>query len=102
MEQEATFMYKIITIEDEEAVASLCVNDRTIFRQDRTDPVSFKHNVKKIRFQSFTNLQKAGMQLWALDMGELVKAGQPFTSYCLLCRELDNHNSNVNWLLSFF
>lgn len=39
-------MYQIVSIEDEEAVASLCVNKRTIFRQDKTDPVSLPREKK--------------------------------------------------------
>ena len=79
MEQGATYMYQTLKVEDEEAVACLCVNGRTVFRQDRTD-------------SAFNDLHKpAGMQLWALDMAELVKAGHPFTSHCLLVREL-NHS----------
>ena len=44
-------MYQIVSIEDEEAVASLCVNKRTIFRQDKTDPVSLPREKKIFSFR---------------------------------------------------
>ncbi|GMT34349.1 hypothetical protein PFISCL1PPCAC_25646, partial [Pristionchus fissidentatus] len=71
VEREASFRYKRLTIEDEAAVACLNVNDRLLFRSDVKDA---RYNV----------LQGSGMELWGMDVTELVKAGAPFSRHCVL------------------
>ncbi|CAI4221577.1 unnamed protein product [Auanema sp. JU1783] len=75
MEQEATFQYQVIKIEEEDCVNCLFVNGRIIFRKDKNEP-------------KFVSLQSAGVELWALDVSELVKIGTPFSRYCLLFKEI--------------
>ncbi|KAI3418890.1 hypothetical protein GPALN_007988 [Globodera pallida] len=74
IERDATFRYKVLTVETEEAVPCLNVNNRLIFRLDLNEP-------------KFHILQPP-TELWGVDVSELTKLGGPFSRYCLLVNKL--------------
>uniref|UniRef100_A0A915AHJ3 Dimethylargininase n=1 Tax=Parascaris univalens TaxID=6257 RepID=A0A915AHJ3_PARUN len=74
IEREATFRYKTLTVEYDEAVSCFNVNDHIIYRQDTPDT----------RFQ----VLQEPLQVWGVTMSELVKLGNPATRFCLLVKKM--------------
>ncbi|RCN46762.1 Amidinotransferase [Ancylostoma caninum] len=75
LEAETTLRYRIIPVEDDDGVNCILVNNRLIFQQNRAA-------VK------FTALQPNGLELWTVDVSDLLKAGAPLARHCLLIREM--------------
>ncbi|KAH7706115.1 NG,NG-dimethylarginine dimethylaminohydrolase 1 [Aphelenchoides avenae] len=76
IERHATFRYKVLTLEEENACACINVNNHLIFR----------HDLGELKFQ----MLQAPIELWGVSAEELCKVGAPFTKYCLLLRRIDN------------
>ncbi|KHN74693.1 N(G),N(G)-dimethylarginine dimethylaminohydrolase 1 [Toxocara canis] len=74
IEREATFRYKTLTVEYDEAVSCFNVNDHIVYRQDTPDT-------------KFQVLQEP-LQVWGVTVSELVKLGSPVTRFCLLVKKM--------------
>ncbi|CAK5090909.1 unnamed protein product [Meloidogyne enterolobii] len=74
IERDATFRYKVLTIDNEEAITCLNVNNRLLFR----------HDLNEMKF----GVLQPPVELWGVTMEELNKLGSPFTRYCLLINKL--------------
>ncbi|KAL3096967.1 hypothetical protein niasHS_002683 [Heterodera schachtii] len=74
IERDATFRYNVLTVDSEEAVPCLNVNNHLIFRLDLNEP-------------KFRMLQPP-VELWGVNVSELNKIGGPFQRYCLLVNKL--------------
>jgi len=78
MEKEASFRYKVLTLEKEEAVNCIAVNGHLIFRTD-------------IGELKFGLLEKT--ELWGITATELAKFGTPISRFCLLIKKLRSAKS---------
>ncbi|TKR72567.1 hypothetical protein L596_019992 [Steinernema carpocapsae] len=74
MQAEASYNYEVITLDSEDAVNCLNVNDHLIFRQDTPEP----------KFQSI----KPPTQLWGVNTSELNKINRLLSQHCLLIKKL--------------
>uniref|UniRef100_A0AC34QNA0 Dimethylargininase n=1 Tax=Panagrolaimus sp. JU765 TaxID=591449 RepID=A0AC34QNA0_9BILA len=70
MEREASFRYKTLTLEKEDAVNCVSVNDHLIFRTD----------VGELKF----GVLESPTELWGISAVELSKFGSPFSRFVLL------------------
>ncbi|KAI6204532.1 hypothetical protein M3Y94_00685600 [Aphelenchoides besseyi] len=78
IERESTFRYKVLSIEPDELVSCLNVNNHLIFRQDKNEKVEFR-------------LIQPPTELWGLTSAqELTKIGAPFSRFCLLLRKISS------------
>ncbi|CAJ0609588.1 unnamed protein product [Cylicocyclus nassatus] len=75
LEAETMLRYRIIPVKDDEGVNCILVNNRLIFHQNRAAA-------------KFTALQSNGLELWTVDVPDLLKAGAPLPRHILLIREL--------------
>ncbi|ETN69073.1 Amidinotransferase [Necator americanus] len=75
LEAEAMLRYRIISVDDDDGVNCMLVNNRLIFVQNRAAA-------------KFTALQSNGLELWTVDVSDLLKAGAPLARHCLLIREM--------------
>ncbi|KAF7634513.1 hypothetical protein Mgra_00006084 [Meloidogyne graminicola] len=76
IERDSTFRYKILTIDNEDAITCLNVNNRLLFR----------HDLNEMKF----GVLQPPVELWGVTMEELVKLGVPFSRYCLLINKLSS------------
>ena len=74
IERDATYRYKVLTIENEQASSCLNVNNRLIFR----------HDLNELKFR----VLQPPTELWGVTVDELIKLGAPFSRYCLLVHKL--------------
>jgi hypothetical protein len=90
IERDATYRYKVLTIENEQASSCLNVNNRLIFRHDLNElvnlwlchPIPFGTSTQKFR------VLQPPTELWGVTVDELIKLGAPFSRYCLLVHKL--------------
>lgn len=74
IERQATFRYKTLTVEHDEAVNCMNVNDHIIYRQDTPDT----------KFQ----ILKEPLKVWGVAASDLVALGDPISRFCLLIRKM--------------
>uniref|UniRef100_A0A0N5CTC0 Dimethylargininase n=1 Tax=Thelazia callipaeda TaxID=103827 RepID=A0A0N5CTC0_THECL len=79
MEREATFRYKTLTVEHDEAGNCLSVNDSVIYRQD----------VPETKFQ----VLQERVQLMGIIASELSKIGKPISRFILLTAKINTLKS---------
>ncbi|VDK55481.1 unnamed protein product [Anisakis simplex] len=74
IEREATFRYKRLTVEYDEAVSCINVNDHIIYRDDTPDT----------KYQ----ILREPLQVWGVTVNELIKLGDPLNRFCLLIKKI--------------
>ena len=74
MEREASYRYKVLTLEKEEAVNCISINDHLIFRTD----------VGELKY----GLLERPTELWGVTATELSKFGVPLSKFCLLVKKI--------------
>jgi dimethylargininase len=79
IERDATYRYKVLTLDEENACNCINVNDHLIFR----------HDLGELKFQ----LLQPPTELWGIEAAELVKIGAPFSKFCLLVKKIRNVKS---------
>uniref|UniRef100_A0AC35EYF7 Dimethylargininase n=1 Tax=Panagrolaimus sp. PS1159 TaxID=55785 RepID=A0AC35EYF7_9BILA len=79
MEREAAHRYKVLTLEKEEAVNCISVNNHLIFRTD----------VGELKF----GLLERPTELWGITATELSKIGYPISKFCLLVKKIKSAKS---------
>ncbi|KAI6192152.1 Dimethylargininase [Aphelenchoides bicaudatus] len=77
IERESTFRYKVLSIEPDELINCVNVNNHLIFRHDKNENAKFR-------------LLQAPTQLWGIAGEELGKIGAPFSKFCLLIRKISS------------
>ncbi|KAE9415150.1 hypothetical protein Angca_006965 [Angiostrongylus cantonensis] len=75
IEMEATLRYKIIPVEDDQGVNCILVNERLIFLRSKTAA-------------KFIALQSNLLELWTLDVADLLRFGLPLARHCLLTKAM--------------
>lgn len=76
LETEATRRYKIIPVEDDEGVNCILVNERLIFPRSK---IATK----------FIALQPHMLEMWTLNVADLLRFGLPLARHCLLTKAMN-------------
>lgn len=74
IERDSTFRYKVLTLETDEAVNCMNVNDHLIFR----------HDLNELKFR----VLQSPTELWGVTANELIKVGAPLSRFCLLAQKI--------------
>lgn len=74
IERQATFRYKTLTVEHDEAVNCMNINDHIIYRQDTPDT----------KYQ----ILKEPLKVWGVAASDLVQLGDPISRFCLLIKKM--------------
>ncbi|KAI1722977.1 N(G),N(G)-dimethylarginine dimethylaminohydrolase 1 [Ditylenchus destructor] len=71
---DATFRYKVLTVESDEAINCINVNDHLIFR----------HDLNEMKFR----VLQQPTELWGVTVPEMLKIGAPMSRFCLLLNKI--------------
>ncbi|KAI1723415.1 N(G),N(G)-dimethylarginine dimethylaminohydrolase 1 [Ditylenchus destructor] len=74
IERDATFRYKVLTVESDEATNCINVNDHLIFR----------HDLNEMKFR----VLQQPTELWGVTIPEMLKIGAPMSRFCLLLNKI--------------
>uniref|UniRef100_A0A0N5BS07 Dimethylargininase n=1 Tax=Strongyloides papillosus TaxID=174720 RepID=A0A0N5BS07_STREA len=76
LNREATYRYQILSLDQDTSSNCLNVNDHLIFRGD----------VNETKF----NVLKLPIELWGIDVSELIKIGGSLTRFCLMINKINS------------